>query len=156
MLFVFHCLISLSTIRPVISNILDSISKLRPSSGTSAQSLGAGCGRGLLGHRTGCQRSASIPGLRGSHVGPLPLPSPSPSAPWVSPTFLPWWAGPALSLGAAPSAALLLGQLWPQPLGLDFSPWDPAGGLTSPVCPSWGAALSTGPGPSSARKPSQL
>ena len=109
-----------------------------------------------MGHRIRGQRSVSILGLHGSHVGLLPLPSPSPSAPWVSPTFLPWWAGPALSLGAAPSAALLLGQLWPQPLGLNFSPGDPAGDLTSPVCPSWGAALSTGPGPSSSGKPSQL
>ena len=88
MLFVFLCLISLSTIRPVISNIPDSISKLRPSSGTSAQSLGADCGRALLGHRIGSQRSASIPGLRGSCVGLLPLPRPSSFAPWISSPLL--------------------------------------------------------------------
>lgn len=130
MLFVFLCLISLSTIRPVISNIPDSISKLRPSSGTSTQSLGADCGRGLLGHRIGSQRSASIPGLRGSCVGLLPLPCPSSFAPWISPTFLPWWAGPAPSLGWLP----LLPCSW------SSSGPSPGAGLQS-LGPSWGSHL---------------
>lgn len=133
MLFVFLCLISLSTIRPVISNIPDSISKLRPSSGTSAQSLGADCGRGLLGHRIGSQRSASIPGLRGSCVGLLPLPRPSSFAPWISPTFLPWWAGPAPSLGWLPLLPCSWGSSGPSPWGWTSVPGTQLG-VSPPPC----------------------
>ena len=107
------------------------------------------------------------PGVRGQRPFPAsvsptwahcPFPAPSLLRPGsLPPSCLGGWALPC-PWGQPP----LLPCSWGSSsvpgtqLGLDFSPWDPAGGLTSPVCPSWGTALSTGPGPSSARKPSQL